>query len=90
MKKLYFLLILVFSNFGYTQIEDAWVYFNDKPSAASFLSNPLSMLTQRSLDRRTAQNIALNVTDVPVEASYVTQITNATGIFAELKLISKH
>ena len=80
MKKLYFLLILVFSNFGYTQIEDAWVYFNDKPSAASFLSNPLSMLTQRSLDRRTAQNIALNVTDVPVEASYVTQITNATGI----------
>lgn len=80
MKKLYFLLILVVANFGYAQIEDAWVYFNDKPSAATFLASPLTMLTQRSLDRRTAQNILLDITDVPVEQAYVTQITAATGI----------
>lgn len=80
MKKLYFLLILVVANFGYAQIEDAWVYFNDKPSAATFLANPLTMLTQRSLDRRSAQNILLDITDVPVEQAYITQITAATGI----------
>lgn len=80
MKKLYFLLILVVANFGYAQVEDAWVYFNDKPSAATFLANPLTMLTQRSLDRRTAQNILLDITDVPVEQAYITQITAATGI----------
>lgn len=80
MKKLYFLLILVVANFGYAQIEDAWVYFNDKPSAATFLASPLTMLTQRSLDRRTAQNILLDITDVPVEQAYITQITAATGI----------
>ncbi len=80
MKKLYFLLILVVANFGYAQVEDAWVYFNDKPSAATFLANPLTMLTQRSLDRRSAQNILLDITDVPVEQAYITQITAATGI----------
>ena len=80
MKKLYFLLILVVANFGYAQVEDAWVYFNDKPSAATFLANPLTMLTQRSLDRRTAQNIPLDITDVPVEQTYITQISAATGI----------
>ena len=80
MKKLYFLLILVVANFGYAQVEDAWVYFNDKPSAATFLANSLTMLTQRSLDRRTAQNILLDITDVPVEQAYITQITAATGI----------
>lgn len=80
MKKLYFLLIIVVANFGYAQIEDAWVYFNDKPSSATFLSNPLTMLTQRSLDRRTAQNISLDITDVPVEQTYITQISAATGV----------
>ena len=80
MKKLYFLLFLVIANFGYAQIQDAWVYFNDKPSSATFLASPLTMLTQRSLDRRTAQNIPLDLTDVPVEQSYITQITAATGI----------
>jgi hypothetical protein len=61
------------------------VYFNDKPSSASFLASPLTMLTQRSLDRRTAQNIPLDITDVPVEQSYVTQITAATGIIVMAK-----
>lgn len=80
MKKLYFLLIFGIANFGYSQIEDAWVYFNNKPSAATYLANPLTMLTQRALDRRIAQNISLDITDVPVEQSYITQIAASTGI----------
>lgn len=38
------------------------------------------MLTQRALDRRMAQNISLDITDVPVEQSYITQIAATTGI----------
>ncbi|MET0943986.1 MAG: hypothetical protein ABWY22_01115 [Flavobacterium sp.] len=34
----------------FSQEEDAWVYFKDKPGAQLFLDNPLDMLTQRSLD----------------------------------------
>ncbi|MEZ4853691.1 S8 family serine peptidase [Flavobacterium sp.] len=60
--------------------EDAWVYFTDKPDAAYYLANPLQMLTQRALDRRTAQGIALNDTDVPVSTSYISQVAAATGI----------
>jgi serine protease AprX len=64
----------------YAQIEDAWVYFTNKPDASNYLNNPLSMLTQRALDRRVAQNIPLNHTDVPVHQPYIDQIENANGI----------
>ncbi|MBL4904590.1 MAG: S8 family serine peptidase [Flavobacteriaceae bacterium] len=60
--------------------EDAWVFLADKPSATAYLANPLTMLSQRSLDRRLRHNIALDDVDVPVEATYYTQIKNATGI----------
>lgn len=79
MKKTLLYLLLITSFVGFAQ-QDAWVYFTDKPDAATYLANPLTMLTQKSLDRRTAQNIALDVKDVPVFPSYITQITNATGI----------
>lgn len=80
MKKIYFLFILGVVNLSFAQIEDAWVYFNNKPSAATYLANPLTMLTQRALDRRIAQNISLDITDVPVEQSYITQIAATSGI----------
>ena len=73
-----FLLLFVFSVM-FSQ-EDAWVYFKDKPSSQLFLDKPLGMLTQRSLDRRTNQNIPLNTADFPVERSYVSQIKASSGI----------
>ena len=79
MKKIILFLLLISSFLGFSQ-EDAWVYFTDKPDSATYLANPLTMLTQKSLDRRTAQNIALDIKDVPISPSYITQITNATGI----------
>lgn len=60
--------------------EDAWVYFNAKPSAQIYLDSPLLMLSQRSLDRRTNQNIALSFSDIPLETTYVDQIKSSTGI----------
>lgn len=84
MQKLCLLLFLLVATFGFAQ-EDAWVYFKDKPSASFFLNAPLEMLTQRALDRRTHQNIALDGMDVPIEADYVNQIKAIAGIDVKAK-----
>jgi hypothetical protein len=78
MKYLVFFFLLI-STVMFSQ-EDAWVYFNAKPSAQNYFDSPLSMLSQRALDRRTNQNIALDFTDIPLEKAYVTQIKSNTGI----------
>lgn len=79
MRTLFLTLFFFLSCLGYAQ-EDAWVYFNDKPNAQTFIDNPLTMLTQRALDRRTAQGIALDFTDVPIAQSYIDAVATATGI----------
>lgn len=77
----FFLLIL---NFCIAQ-EHAWVYFNDKPEAAEYLANPLTMLSQKALDRRDNQNISLDFKDVPVSENYLDDITNSDGINVRAK-----
>lgn len=84
MKKSLLFLLLISSFIGFAQ-QDAWVYFTDKPDSATYLANPLTMLTQKSLDRRVAQNIDLDVKDVPISPSYIFQISNATGITIKAK-----
>jgi serine protease AprX len=79
MKKIVLSFIFMASFVGFAQ-QDAWVYFTDKPDAATYLANPLTMLTQKSINRRIAQNIDLDVKDVPIFPSYITQVTNAAGI----------
>ena len=69
----------------FSQIEDAWVYFKDKPNSETYLNNPLTMLTQRALDRRIAQNIALDFLDVPISESYIEAIALSTGITVKAK-----
>lgn len=80
MKSKYVFYLIFIVQLSFSQVEDAWIYFNDKPNAATYLANPLSMLTQRSIDRRTAQGISIDVTDVPIEPTYISQIATATGI----------
>ncbi len=79
MKKLYFIALFLLSFYGYSQ-EDAWVYFNDKPDAVTQLNTPLNFLTQRALDRRGSQGIALSENDVPIHQPYIDEITAANGI----------
>jgi len=64
----------------FAQVEDAWVYFKDKPSETTFTNSPLTMLTQRALDRRIRYSISLDYKDIPVETAYVLQVKNTTGI----------
>lgn len=86
MKKIYFFTFLWLTTVSFAQ-EDAWVYFNNKPNAQYYFDNPLTMLSQRALDRRSNQNIALDIKDVPIHQPYVDQIEAAPGI--EVKAKSK-
>lgn len=85
MRKIYILLLLVIPMVSFCQEEDAWVYFNDKPNAQFYLDNPLEMLTQRALDRRTAQGISLNINDAPIHQPYVDAIVASVGITIKAK-----
>ncbi len=87
MKKIIFFLFILWNVVAFGQIEDAWIYFDDKPQANYYLANPLEMLSQRALDRRTAQNIALDFTDVPIHQAYIDQIIDAELV--EVKAKSK-
>jgi hypothetical protein len=83
--KFFFFCIVFFVQQSFAQAQDAWVFFKDKPSEAVFLSAPLSMLSQRSLDRRIRYNINLDSKDVPIEELYYNQIKNSTGITIKAK-----
>jgi serine protease AprX len=59
-----------------------WIYLKDKgPDTEQLLSNPLKLVTQRSIDRRlkvkSPENV-VDITDVPVYQPYVTEI--ASGV----------
>ena len=84
MKKIVLFLFLFSNIVGFSQ-EDAWVYFKDKPDAATYLSNPLTMLTQRALDRRTNQGISVDIIDVPVYQPYINQVIASPGITVKAK-----
>jgi serine protease AprX len=84
MRKIVVFLFLATSFVGFSQ-EDAWVYFKDKPNAATDLQNPLTLLSQKALDRRAAQGIALDIKDIPIYKPYFDEVSNATGITVKAK-----
>ena len=79
MKKIY-LLLVIFSTFQISAQEDAWIYFNSKPNSQFYFDNPLEMLSQRSLDRRAAQGITLDIKDIPIYQPYIDQVDAVSGI----------
>jgi len=87
MKRLLLIAIMLFITNAFAQQTHAWVYFNDKPveDVDAFMANPLSALTQRSLDRRTRQGIDLDETDVPIRQEYIDQVESSTGITVKAK-----
>ncbi|RZJ30460.1 MAG: T9SS type A sorting domain-containing protein [Flavobacterium sp.] len=88
MKKNFILLIaLLFTAIGFSQ-EDAWVYFKNKPDTQYYFDNPLEMLSQRALDRRTMQNIPLDVKDVPIHQDYIDQISAVVEVMAKSKWLN--
>ena len=76
MKKLLSILIILVVTFVSAQTELVFIHFKDKPNKATFYANPLSELTQKSLDRRTKLGISLNDQDAPIEPTYIQNIRN--------------
>ncbi len=55
-----------------------WVKFTDKNGSPYTIGNPSAYLTSRSIARRTNQGIAIDMTDIPVNQTYINQV-NGTG-----------
>src|SRR5690606_24150742 len=79
MRKL-FIVILILWNIALYSQDDAWVYFTAKTNTQYYLENPLEMLSQRAIDRRIRQQIALDERDVPIAQEYINQIQAVEGI----------
>jgi hypothetical protein len=73
---------IFFSHLSVAQPQYAFrVYFHDKKGSPA-ITNPLVFLSQRALDRRTAQNIAVDSTDRPASPDYIDSVlTLTTGKF---------
>ncbi|MCB0461906.1 MAG: S8 family serine peptidase [Flavobacteriaceae bacterium] len=80
MLKKILLLSFIFSQCIVFSQEDAWVYFTDKENVANAIANPITILTQKAIDRKTNHNVVIDERDVPVNESYIAQVKNATGI----------
>ncbi|AUP77757.1 S8 family serine peptidase [Flavivirga eckloniae] len=80
MKKPLLVLVLLSYLFNASAQEDAWVYFKDKPNVAASIANPISILTQKAIDRKNSHNVLIDERDVPVNENYISQLKGATGI----------
>ncbi|MBD0823057.1 S8 family serine peptidase [Aestuariibaculum marinum] len=76
---LLFLLFLGYSSTLFAQ-QDAWVYLTDKVNVQASLDNPISILTQKAIDRKNRHGVAIDERDVPVNEAYISQLKSATGI----------
>lgn len=80
MKKLIFIIVFICLQTNLFAQQDARVYLVDKQNVASSISNPISILTQKAINRKNAHNVTIDVRDVPVNENYITQLKNAAGI----------
>jgi serine protease AprX len=81
MKKLFaFLTLLLLLNESGAQLNRYIVQLKHKGATTHTFSNPLQYLSQRAIDRRTRYSIAIDSTDLPVPATYITQIRNIPNV----------
>lgn len=80
MRRIFILIFLVFVAVYSNAQQDAWVYLTDKPNVSNSIANPISILSQKAIDRKQQQNIAIDVRDVPVNETYISELKNQEGI----------
>lgn len=81
MKKKLLLLVLCIGQFSaFSQMQDAWVYLTDKANVQTSIANPISILTQKAIDRKNAHGVVIDERDVPVNENYISQLKQQTGI----------
>ena len=78
--KLLLLLLLLLCNISAWSQQDAWVFFTDKENVEASLANPISILTQESLDRKALHNTPIDERDVPVNETYISIVKQQAGV----------
>jgi serine protease AprX len=73
---LLFAFILIIQTFQTKGQGYYWVSFTDKNSSAFSISDPYEYLSERSIERRTKQNIPIDSLDLPVNSNYIDSIIN--------------
>lgn len=76
MKKLLLIFTILCIQQGFAQSQDAWVFFADKENVEASLADPILIMTQEAIDRKTLQGTPIDERDVPVNENYITQIKN--------------
>ena len=79
-KKLLLLFFVVSTYFAFSQSEDAWVYLTDKADVQNSINNPITILTQRAIDRKSRHGVVIDERDVPVNESYISVLKSQSGI----------
>lgn len=72
--------LFFFTTNSYAQFTRYIVKLTDKGYSTFSINNPIQYLTQRSIDRRTRYNIAIDSTDLPVTERYIDSIENAGAV----------
>ena len=85
MRKLFLVLTILSIQQGVAQSQDAWVFFADKENVEASLADPILIMTQEAIDRKTLQGTPIDERDVPVNENYITQIKNIYGITVRSK-----
>ncbi|MFI1743796.1 S8 family serine peptidase [Thalassobellus sediminis] len=80
MKGNLFLLFVLCFQFALLAQQDAWVYFSDKQNVATSIANPISILSQKAIDRKALYGVIIDERDVPVNESYIYQLKITKGI----------
>ena len=79
-KNLLFLFLWSAPVLFFAQQEDAWVYLADKQNVSAALLDPITILTQKSIDRKINHGVLIDERDVPVNENYISQLKTQTGI----------
>lgn len=79
--KFFFTLLITFCyvNANFCQNTKWIIEFTDKNNSPFNVNNPSQFLSQKAIDRRTKYHIAIDVTDLPVNPSYIQQVV-AKGV----------
>lgn len=60
--------------------EKYWIQFTDKDNSTFSVANPIAFLSQRAIDRRLAQGVAITAQDFPVNASYISSVQQVASV----------
>lgn len=85
--KLLLVLALLAAGYVFSQEDEehAWVHFKDKANVAEALKTPITILTQKAINRKKKYNIPIDERDVPVNELYISKIKQQTGIVVKAK-----